>query len=196
MRKVLPENRVTRILEGAIDVAALVCGWWLLALSALTCIEILGRKFFGFSLQGVDEIGSYTFAIVTAFGFSYALISAGHTRVDFLLSRFAPRTQALLNGAAVVTLAALTMLAAYRAWHVLTESLELVSTAPTPLATPLWYPQSIWFAAWALFAATALVAAAYACRLVLRRDWNQLNRRYGPQTLEEEIESESAVRLK
>lgn len=196
MRKVLPESRATRILEAAIDVAALVCGWWLLALSALTCIEILGRKFFGFSLQGVDEIGSYTFAIVTAFGFSYALISAGHTRVDFVLSRFSPRTQALLNAASVVTLAALSLLAAYRAWHVLAESHELVSTAPTPLATPLWYPQTIWFAAWLLFAVTAVVVAAFAGRLVLRRDWTELNRRYGPQTLEEEIESESAVRLK
>ena len=52
MRKVLPESRGTRILEAAIDAAALACGWWLLALSALTCVEILGRKFFGFSLQG------------------------------------------------------------------------------------------------------------------------------------------------
>ena len=196
MRKVLPDNRVTRTLQVVIDVAVLACGWWLLALSALTCVEILGRKFFGFSLQGVDEIGSYTVAIVTAFGFSYALVTAGHTRVDFLLSHFAPRTRALLNGVAMVMLAALTLLAAYRAGHVLAESYELVSTAPTPLATPLWYPQSIWFAAWVLFAATALMAAAYACRLAVRRDWTELNRRYGPQTLEEEIESESAVRLK
>jgi TRAP-type mannitol/chloroaromatic compound transport system permease small subunit len=196
MRNVLPENRVTHGLQAVIDVAVLSCGWWLLALSTLTCVEILGRKFFGFSLQGVDEIGSYTFAIVTAFGFSYALISAGHTRVDFLLSRFALRTRALLNGTAMVVLAALTLLATYRAWHVLAESHELVSTAPTPLATPLWYPQTIWFAAWLLFAVTALVAAVHACQLALRRDWAELNLRYGPQTLEEEIESESAVRLK
>lgn len=196
MRKVLPENRFTGLLEAAIDVAALACGWWLLFLSVLTCVEILGRKFFGFSLQGVDEVGSYTFAIVTGFGFSFALISAGHTRVDFLLSRFPVKARAALNAAAMVTLAAMVLLAAYRAGHVLADSRALLSTAPTPLATPLWWPQSVWFAAWALFAVTAVLAAAYACRLLAAGKWDEVNRRFGPQTLEEEIESESAVRVK
>jgi TRAP-type mannitol/chloroaromatic compound transport system permease small subunit len=196
MRQVLPASPYTRLLERLIDLTALACGWWLLVLSVLTCVEILGRKFFGFSLQGVDEIGSYTFAIVTTFGFSYALVCAGHTRVDFLLSRFTPRVRALLNVTAMVTLAGLALLAAYRAWHVLADSRDLMSTAPTPMATPLWYPQSIWFAAWALFAVTAVSAAAYACGLSLRRNWAEVNRRFGPPTLEEEIESESAVRLK
>jgi TRAP-type C4-dicarboxylate transport system permease small subunit len=195
VRKVLPSNRFTAALQGAIDAFALACGWWLFALSVLTCVEILGRKFFGFSLQGVDEIGSYTFAIVTTFGFSYALVTAGHTRVDFLLARFSPRGRALLNALAMVTLAAMAGLAAWRAWHVLADSRALLSTAPTPMATPLWWPQTIWFLAWALFAFTALIAAAHACHLLLARNWRALNRRYGPQTLEEEVASESMVSL-
>jgi TRAP-type C4-dicarboxylate transport system permease small subunit len=195
MRSVLPSNAFTRAFQGVIDALVIACGWWLIALSALTCVEILGRKFFGFSLQGVDEIGSYTFAIITAFGFSYALVTAGHTRVDFLLSRFGPLTRALLNGAAMVTLAAMAGLAAYRAWHVLADSRALLSTAPTPLATPLWWPQSIWFAAWALFALAAGLAAAHACSLLAAGRVKELNQRYGPQTLEEEIEAESALHL-
>lgn len=193
MRKVLPENRFTSALQRVIDLATLACGWWLLALSAITCLEILGRKFFGFSLQGVDEVGSYTFAIVTGFGFSYALVCAGHTRVDFLLSRFPPRWRAVLNAAAMVTLAAMAAFAAYRGWHVLADSRALVSTAPTPLATPLWWPQSIWFSAYALFALTTGYAAAHACLLLFRRDWRTLNARYGPQTLAEEIEAEAKL---
>ena len=195
MRSVLPSNAFTRAFQGVVDVLVIACGWWLLALSALTCVEILGRKFFGFSLQGVDEIGSYTFAIITTFGFSYALVTAGHTRVDFLLSRFGPGVRALLNTAAMVTLAAMAGLAAFRAWHVLADSRALVSTAPTPLATPLWWPQSIWFVAWALFAVAALLAAAHACSLLASGKVKDVNKRYGPQTLQEEIESESAVQL-
>ena len=195
MRTVLPAVPIARVLHAVIDVLVIACGWWLIALSVLTCVEILGRKFFGFSLQGVDEIGSYTFAIVTTFGFSYALVTAGHTRVDFLLSRFRPGARALLNTAAMVTLAAMAGLAAYRAGHVLAESRALFSTAPTPLATPLWWPQSIWFAAWLLFALVTLVAAVHACGLLFAGRAKELNVRYGPQTLEEEIESESAVRL-
>jgi TRAP-type C4-dicarboxylate transport system permease small subunit len=195
-RKVLPANAFTRLLEGVIDVVILAAGWWLLVLSALTCVEILGRKVFGFSLQGVDEIGSYTFAITTACGFSYGLITATHTRVDFLLSRFSLRARAVLNATAMIALAAMTLLAAYRAWDVLTESRALLSTAATPMATPLWWPQSIWFVAWALFSLTALIAARHACRLLIAGNWEEINRRYGPQTLQEEIESESAVHLK
>jgi TRAP-type C4-dicarboxylate transport system permease small subunit len=192
VRKVLPQNRFTSVLHRLIDFTTLACGWWLLALSVATCVEILGRKFFGFSLQGVDEIGSYTFAIVTGFGFSYALICAGHTRVDFLLGRFPPRVRAALNAAAMLTLAAMALFAAWRAGHVLADSRDLVSTAPTPLATPLWWPQSIWFAAYALFALTAVYAAAHACLLLVKRQWRSLNTRYGPQTLEEEIAAETA----
>lgn len=191
VRKVLPENRFTAVLHRVIDCTTLACGWWLLALSAATCLEILGRKFFGFSLQGVDEIGSYSFAIVTGFGFSYALACAGHTRVDFLLSRFPPGSRAFLNALAMVTLAAMAGFAAWRAGHVLADSRALVSTAPTPLATPLWWPQSIWFSAYALFAIVTLYAAAHACLLLVRGQWRLLNSRYGPQTLEEEIAAEA-----
>jgi TRAP-type C4-dicarboxylate transport system permease small subunit len=116
--------------------------------------------------------------------------------VDFLLSRFSPRGRALLNATAMLTLAAMTILATYRAWDVLTESRALLSTASTPMATPLWWPQSIWFGAWALFSLTALIAARHAFRLLLARNWDEINKRYGPQTLQEEIESESAVHLK
>ena len=192
VRKVLPENRLTSLLHGVIDFTTLGCGWWLIALSAITCLEILGRKFFGFSLQGVDEIGSYTFAIVTGFGFSCALICAGHTRVDFLMSRFPPRGRALLNALAMLALAAMAAFAAYRAGHVLADSRSLVSTAPTPLATPLWWPQSIWFVAYVLFAVTTVYAAVHACLLLVKGQWRTLNSRYGPQTLEEEIAAETS----
>ena len=80
VRKVLPENRFSSVLQRVVDLATLACGWWLLALSAITCVEILGRKFFGFSLQGVDEIGSYTFAIVTGFGSNPAFCASPSRR--------------------------------------------------------------------------------------------------------------------
>jgi TRAP-type C4-dicarboxylate transport system permease small subunit len=195
MQSLLPTTRFTRALQSFVGFFAIVCGWWLIALSVLTCVEIVGRKFLGFSLQGVDEIGSYTFAVVGAFGFSYTLITRGHTRVDFLLARFSEKQRALLNFAAMITLTAMAVFFVYRAYHVVAESISLHSTAPTPLATPLWIPQTIWLFAYGVFGIAALVAAGYACRLLARRDWKLLNKRFGPQTLEEEIESESTVHI-
>lgn len=195
MKSSLPQNPFTRGLESVVRAICIACGWWLIGISVLTCVEMLGRKVFGFSLQGVDEVGSYTFAVVTAFGFSYALITRGHTRVDFLVSRFAPKQRALINWFAMVTLAAMAAFFAYRAYFVLEQSIDLKSTAPTPLATPLWIPQSVWFVAYAIFALTALTAALHACLLAARGGWEELNASYGPQTLEEEIESEAAIRV-
>jgi TRAP-type mannitol/chloroaromatic compound transport system permease small subunit len=195
MRSILPSNRLTRTLQGIVEFFTIACGWWLIALSVLTCTEMLGRKVFGFSLQGVDEIGSYTFAVVGAFGFSYTLITRGHTRVDFLLSRFSAKQRGILNFTAMITLAAVAVFFVYRAFDVLAESISLGSTAASPLATPLWLPQSIWLFAYIVFAVTALVAAGYACSLLAARAWGKLNNRYGPQTLEEEIESETTIHI-
>lgn len=194
-RTLLPPGRTSAVLAGVADLCVLACGWWLIALSVLTCVEMLGRKLLGFSLQGVDEIGSYTYAIVGAFGFAFTLVSRSHTRVDFLLSRFDPRLRAALNLAAMLALAALALLCAWRAAHVVAESLDFGATAATPLATPMWIPQTIWFAGWALFALVAGWAAVDALRAAIRGDVERLNTRFGPQSLEEEIEAETEVHI-
>ena len=196
MKTLLPPGPTSRMLTRVTDVTVIACGWWLIALAAATCIEMLGRKVLGFSLQGVDEIGSYTYGIVGAFGFAYALITRSHVRVDFLLERFADRTRALLNLMAMLSLAALALLCLWRGAHVVAESVDLGSTAATPLATPMWIPQSIWLAGYLMFALVAAWAALDATRLFVRGTQSELNGRFGPQTLEEEIEAETDIHLK
>lgn len=196
MKTLLPPGHVSRSIAAFTDVAALACGWWLIALSAVTCVEMLGRKVLGFSLQGVDEIGSYTYAFVGSIGFAHTLITRSHTRVDFLMSRFSPKVRAVLNLLAMVTLAGLAFLCLWRGLQVVLESIDLKATASTPLATPMWLPQSIWLAGYVLFALVAAWAAIDAVRLFLRGDTEALNDRFGPQTLEEEIEAETDLHLK
>jgi TRAP-type C4-dicarboxylate transport system permease small subunit len=147
-------------------------------------------------MQGIDEIGSYTYGIVGAFGFAYTLITRSHTRVDFLLSRFPVKARALLNLLAMLSLAALSLLCLWRGWHVLMESIDLRSTAATPLATPMWIPQAVWLGGYLMFALVAGWAALDALRLFLKGRTQELNMRFGPQTLEEEIEAETDIHLK
>lgn len=195
MKTLLPPGRTSRTVAAFTDTAALACGWWLIVLSAVTCVEMLGRKVLGFSLQGVDEIGSYTYAIVGSIGFAHTLVTRSHTRVDFLISRFSPRVRAVLNLAAMLTLAALAFLCLWRGSATLAESIDLKSTASTPLATPLWIPQAIWLAGYVLFAVVAAWAAIDAVRLFMRGDVEGLNGRFGPQTLDEEIEAETDLHM-
>lgn len=196
MKTLLPPGRTSGVIAGFTDVAALACGWWLIALSVLTCIEMLGRKVLGFSLQGIDEIGSYTYAIVGSIGFAHTLVSRSHTRVDFLLSRFPARLRSVLNLLAMLTLAGFALLCLWRGTAVLRESIDLRSTASTPLATPLWIPQAIWLFGYVLFAVAATWAALYAARLFLQGRHAAVNDQFGPQTLEEEIEAETELHLK
>jgi len=186
----MDDNRVWRGFSALVRFFTLASGWWLIALSVVTCFEMAVRKLFSFSLQGVDEVGAYTLAVISAFGFSYALLMRGHTRVDFLLSRLPVRLQATLNTLAMATLAAVAVFAAWRAWAVLSESIEFDSHSTSPLQTPLWLPQSLWFTGYLLFAIAAATMAAHACWL-LTRDHARLNRVYGPPTLDEEIEAET-----
>lgn len=196
MITLLPPGRTSRAIAGLTDVAALACGWWLIALSVITCIEMLGRKVLGFSLQGVDEIGSYTYAVVGSIGFAHALISRSHTRVDFLLSRFSPRVRSVLNLAAMLSLTVLALLCLWRGLHVMLDSIDLRATASTPLATPMWIPQAIWVSGYVLFAATAAWAGQHALRLFLQGRHEDLNDQFGPQTLDEEIEAETELHLR
>ena len=162
----------------------------------MTCVEMLGRKLFSFSLQGVDEIGSYTYGIVGAFGFAYALITRSHTRVDFLLSRFPVRMRALLNLLAMLSLAALSLLCLWRGCarggrkhRARQHRRDAAGHADVDPAIDLARRLSD------VRAGRRLGRARRAAAVPARRT-QELNARFGPQTLEEEIEAETDIHLK
>jgi TRAP-type C4-dicarboxylate transport system permease small subunit len=188
-----PTNPVARFVAVPARCCAILGGWWLLALSFVTVFEILARKFVGFSLQGVDEVGAYTLAVFSTFSFAWALVTKSHTRVDFMIGKLPAWPRAVLNAAAYLLLAIFALYAAWRGWHVLEESLEFQARANSPLQTPLWIPQSAWLAGLLVFALAAGAMAAHAVLLLARPA--RLNALYGPMTLEEEVKAEAGAVL-
>lgn len=189
-------NPVSRVVQPVARVVAILSGYAVLAIAVLTGVEIIGRKFFQFSLQGVDDYGGYVLAITAAAGACYTMAQRGHTRIDLFLVRMPKAAQRCLNVAAMVTLAALASYAAIRGWSVLAESLEFQSVSSTPAQTPLWIPQAIWLVGLGLFALFGVAYAVHAVALLVRGD-PQLNRWYGPHTVDEELEEElEAVRAR
>jgi TRAP-type C4-dicarboxylate transport system permease small subunit len=172
-------------------VGAIVGGWALMAISVATCVEVLGRKYFSFSFRGLDEIGGYMLAGVSAFGFAYALSTRSHMRVTLLFPYVPASVQSLLNVLAMTTLA---VMAAFCAWRGVFEVLDVLTSgrrSNTPLQAPLWIPQTIWLVGMTLFAVGAILMALHSLSLLFR-DRGLLNRIYGPQSLEEEISTEIA----
>jgi TRAP-type C4-dicarboxylate transport system permease small subunit len=157
----MPATRVS-LFERLIDGATLLSGWALLALSLLIAFEVIARKYFQFSLKGVDEIGGYVLAIGSAVGFSYALVMRGHVRVDLLLLKLSRRAQDWANWIAALAMALFSYVLLWRTLFVYEKTLQLGARSGTPLDTPLAYPQGVWTLALILF---AVVCTATAWRL-------------------------------
>lgn len=168
---------------------AYVCGYALLGLAFLIIFEIFARRLFGYSLQGVDELGGYIVAVTGTFSFAYCLIERGHTRIDIVLNRVPGRGRAMLNTLAIVMAAGAALFMTWYGWRALADSIAFNSRSATPLQTPTWIPQSLWFAGLIVFTITALVMALHAAILSMR-DPEHTNRDYGPASVEEEVERE------
>ena len=183
-------NPVARWVGPPVRWMQIACGWALMAICFATLYDIVARRLFGHSVQGVTELGAYLLAIVSAFGFSSALLQKAHSRVDFLFPRMPPFMVSVLNLAAAVLLFGLAAISVRQGWHVLDESLLFDSRASTPLQTPMWIPQGLWLGGLAVFAGVTFACAVHAVILFVK-DRNRLNELYGPLSLEGQIAVET-----
>jgi len=183
---------VTRWLGPVGRACSILCGWWLLGYCFLVVVDIVGRARFGLTLQGTDEIGGYTLAVIAAFGFAQALLGRRHTRIELVVDRLPQAPAALLNALAAVSLAAAAVFLLLRGNDVLAESLEFMSVSSSPLQVPMWLPQGLWVAGLGLFALVAVALAGQALWLLLH-DRARLNRLFGPPPVAAEIEDTIAA---
>jgi TRAP-type C4-dicarboxylate transport system permease small subunit len=169
---------------------ATLFGGIFLLLAVVVTVETIARKVFNVSLQGADELGGYALAVGSTIAFSLALMGRAHIRVDVFHERFPRRMQSALNWLSIVSMAGLAAFIAWVAFKVIADTLAYGSTAQTPWATPLIWPQGVWYAGLVVF---ALVAAGYAVRATLllatgRTD--TLDREFHPKGAKEELKEE------
>ena len=161
-------------------------------LSFAVAIEVTLRKLLNVSLQGVDELGGYALAIGAGLAFTLALVARSHIRIDIVHGRLPRPLRVALDLLSVLSLAALAVSLSVLAWFALSDSISMNSTAQTPWATPLRWPQSAWFAVLAVFSVVALVSALRAIVRLMSGDLQRFEREYGPRGTKEELEDELA----
>lgn len=161
-----------------------------LVLAFVVTVETLARKIFNFSIQGADELGGYALAIGSTLAFALAVSGRNHIRVDVFHELFPRRVKAALNWISIVLLAALAVLFVAVSWRVISESLAYRSTAQTPWATPLIYPQALWYAGLVLFMLIAVGYAARASYLLVKGRIDDLNREFHAKSTKEEVREE------
>ncbi len=181
---------VAGLLQSLSGLFANIFGAILLVLAALVAVETLGRKLLGFSLQGVDELGGYALAVGSALAFTTALVERAHIRIELFHVMLPGWLQMILNWVAITLIAAFGMLLAWVCATILLDSWAYRSTAPTPWATPLIWPQSVWYAGLVVFALVAGAMAVHATVLLLTGRWKTLDKLYGPKEAVEDVKEE------
>ena len=172
------------------SILANVFGAIFLLLSVVVVVETASRKLFNVSIQGADELGGYALAIGSTIAFSLALMGRNHIRVDVFHEKFPRALQAALNWLSIASLAVLGIFIAWVAFKVIADTRQYGSTAQTPWATPLIWPQGVWFAGLVTFALVAFGYAARATMLLLSGRIDTLNHDFHPKSAKEELKEE------
>ena len=174
-------------LEG---IAATLFGLAFLLLSFAVAVETIGRKVFNVSLQGVDELGGYVLAVGSAMAMLVALAGRAHVRIDLLHDLMPRGLRVMLNSISIFAIALSTLVLVRMAHIAWSDSISYNSTAQTPWATPLKYPQGLWLASLALFALFACVLAAKLIASLARGDFEGVDRDFSPKGTKDELAEE------
>lgn len=167
-----------------------VFGVMMLAFAVLVTIDTIARKLLNFSFQGTDELGGYALAVGSSLAFTVALIERAHIRIDLLHTKLPVRIQAILNWLSSIMLAGFGAMLVWVCYTVIVDTIAYHSTAATPWATPLIYPQAAWYTALVGFCAASLIMALRATRLLFSGRIEELNRDYHPKGAIEELKEE------
>ena len=186
-------NKLLQVAERISQYAVWVSGTVLLLTCFMIAVEVILRKVFAISMGGADEISNYALAMSCSWAFAYTLFRKAHIRIDVLYIRLSPVVRYTLDIVSLVFFALFMTIVSYYSWLVVYTSIARRSVANTPLATPLWIPQSLWLIGLLAFTVTIFLILAGVIYNLLTGNTGQARDLAGATTLEEEIEEESGV---
>ncbi|MBE0584674.1 MAG: TRAP transporter small permease subunit [Desulfofustis sp.] len=161
--------------------------------SGMIAVEVVLRKVFAISMGGADEISSYVLAISCSWAFGYALLRKAHIRIDIFYAKMPQRLQSLLDIMALLAFLIYQVPLVYFAWLVVKTSIIRSSAANTPLHTPMWIPQGLWFVGLVCFLLTTVVLLIATLGRLAQGDRAGARALAGPNTIEDEIKEEGAA---
>jgi TRAP-type C4-dicarboxylate transport system permease small subunit len=174
-------------IERLSELLALVAGCAVVLLSFLIVFDIFARSVLQYSLQGTDELGGYTLALIGSLGLARTLLHRGHPRIDIAIKHLPRAVRGALHVLAYAAMSGFAVFMADRAIGELQKTFRFGSVTNTPLQTPLWVPQIIWVGGMLFFAAIAILCTLHGLWLLFRRP-DAVEAQYGPPTVEEDVQ--------
>jgi len=159
----LASGRLERMVGG-------LFGGALCLLSVLVVAEVVMRKLFLVSLQGVDELSGYVLAGTASLAFFMALIDRAHMRIDIFYAKLPAALRLASDGFAVTAMAVGACVILAMGWITFAESREFNSVSQTPWATPMVIPQAIWLFTLLPFVGYAVLGSVRWGLALIRRD--------------------------
>jgi TRAP-type C4-dicarboxylate transport system permease small subunit len=180
-------NPLTRLVVGVNRVGVWASGVILFACAAMIGIEVIARKLFSWSFEGVDELSGYGLAVSSAWAFGFTLLHRAHIRIDTLHAVLPRALRTALDLVGLLLLLSFFGLLAWFAVQLLLRTMQLDAHAMTPLATPLVWPQSLWAAGIVVFVLLGCCLLIEAVSALMRRDARRAAALIGSRSSEEEV---------
>lgn len=187
---------MTALLEAGARVSrwlAWIGGAMLLLSAALVSLDVVFRSLWKVSFFESFELSTYAFAIATAMGMSYALVSKAHIRIELLYVLLPARARAWLDVVAYGGLAVVAGVLLYFCGQMVLGNLGTGARSNSSLAVPMVYPQGLWLLGLAWFALLALGYALFGLGHALRGRTDLVQQRLGVAALQEEIDASVAT---
>ncbi len=184
-------ERLIRLSDRFSTWTAWVGGGILFATAILIAVEVVLRKVFTISMGGADELSNYALAISSSWTFGYALLRKAHIRIDVLYVRLPQWMRQSLDVLSLALFGFCSLVVSYFAFRVLLTSIQRSSVANTPLATPLWIPQGLWFAGILTLTLMVFILLAGTLHRMRAGDTAGAQQLSGATTIKEEIEEEA-----
>jgi TRAP-type C4-dicarboxylate transport system permease small subunit len=183
-------ERFDRLARAIAHAGAIVGGSLLLASALVICVDVCLRYLFALSVGGSDELSGYALGIAGAWGFSYALLSRSHIRIDTVYSHCPAAVRTVLDLVGLACFMVFMSYVAWRGWGVLSQSIASNAHSISALETPLVVPQAAWVAGLFYFLLVALLLLLRSLGALVAGDPAALFKLIGSKAAMEEAQDE------
>jgi TRAP-type C4-dicarboxylate transport system permease small subunit len=128
-------------LELLYKMSGLAAGFFLVAIAALTAVQVIGRLA-GFAAYSFDDFAGFSMAASSFLGLAYTLRANEHIRMTLVLHHTRPPQRRMLETASLVVATFLVGLFAWFTCDMTFTSYQLGDVSQGLVPVPLWIPQA------------------------------------------------------